>query len=199
MTFSQHPIQNRNNIREVKANILSQRMNVIFEQMKTEMARAQSIQAEQADQCHREGVELNPRDRVWMDTRNISMQGPMKKLDWKDLGPYEISEVISPWAYRLNLPKDLHIYPIQPISHLSKVSEDPLPGQLEPALPPVILDGEEEYEVKRIEDSRLFQHQLQSLVKWKGYDKMSWEPAANVDELKAIDEFHTQQPGKHGS
>jgi hypothetical protein len=28
---------------------------------------------------------------------------------------------------------------------------------------------------------------------------MSWEPAANVDGLKAIDEFHTQQPNKPGS
>jgi hypothetical protein len=28
---------------------------------------------------------------------------------------------------------------------------------------------------------------------------MSWEPAVNVDGLKAIDEFHTQQPGKPGS
>jgi hypothetical protein len=37
MTFSQHPIQNENDIREVNANILSQKMNEIFQQMKTKM------------------------------------------------------------------------------------------------------------------------------------------------------------------
>jgi hypothetical protein len=49
MTFRQHPIQNRNDIMEVNANIFSQKMNEIFEQMKTEMARTQSIKTEQAD------------------------------------------------------------------------------------------------------------------------------------------------------
>jgi hypothetical protein len=99
MTFSQHLIQNGNDIREVNANSLSNKMNEIFKQMKTEMVRAQSIQAEQADKRCREGIELNPGDRVWMDARNISTQRPSKKLDWKHLGPYEILVVISPWAY----------------------------------------------------------------------------------------------------
>jgi hypothetical protein len=199
MTFGQHLIQNGNNIREVNANILSKKMNKIFEQIKPEMARAQSIQAEQADKYRQEGVELKSGDRVWMDARNILTQRPSKKLDWKHLGPYEICKVISPWAYLLNLPKDLHIYPVQPISRLSKVLEDPLPEQLEPAPPPVIVDGEDKYEVEQIEDSRLFRRQLQYLVKWKGYNETSWEPAANVDELKAIDEFDTLQSGKPGS
>jgi hypothetical protein len=134
-----------------------------------------------------------------MDARNLSTQRPSKKLDWKHLGPYEISEVISPWAYHLKLPKDLHIHPVQPISCLSKVSEDPLPRQIELPPPPVIVEGEKEYEVERVDDSRLFRHQLQYLVKWKGYDERSWEPATNVDGLQAINSFHTEQPGKPGS
>jgi hypothetical protein len=144
-------------------------------------------------------MELNPRGRVWMDARNILMQRPSKTLDWKYLGPYEISEVISPWAYRLNLPKDLHIHPVQPISCLSKVSEDALPRQIKPAPPPVIVNGKEEYEVEHIKDSRLFQCLLQYLVKQKGSDEKSREPASNVDGLQGIDIFHIEQPGKPGS
>jgi hypothetical protein len=117
-------------------------------------------------------------------------------LDWKHLGPYEILVVISPWAYWLNLPKNHHIHPVQPISRLNKVLDDPLPGQLELAPPPVIVQGEEEFEVERMEDSPVFRWQLQYLVKWKGYDEISWEPATNMDGLKAINEFHAQQPGK---
>jgi hypothetical protein len=60
----------------------------------------------------------------------------------------------------------------------------------------VIVEREEEYEVEQVDDSRLSRKQLQYLMKWRGYDERSSEPAANVDELKAIDDFHTQQRGK---
>jgi hypothetical protein len=63
----------------------------------------------------------------------------------------------------------------------------------------VIVDGEGEYEVKRIEDSRMFKRQLQYLVMWKGYDEWSWEPAPNVDRMQAINIFHSEQPTKHTS
>src|ERR1700731_3431041 len=175
ITFGQHPIQNANDIREVNANTFTQKMNEVFQCMRAEMTRAQAIQAEQADKHRREGVTLTVGDRVWMDARNITTQRPSKKLDWKRLGPYEVVEVISPWAYRLQLPKDLHIHPVQPISRLSKVAEDPLSEPIEAPPPPVIVDGEEEYEVEWIEDSQVYRRQLQYLVKWKGYNENSWE------------------------
>jgi hypothetical protein len=37
------------------------------------------------------------------------------------------------------------------------------------------------------------------LVKWRGYDECSLEPAVDMDRLKAIDQFHTEQPGELGS
>jgi hypothetical protein len=129
--FQSPPVQNGNDISEANSNTLSQNMNEIFEQMKTEMSRAQSIQVEQAEKCHWKGVKLKVGARVWMDTRNILTQRPRRKLDWKHLGPYKVSEVVSLWAYQLNLPKNLHIHPVQSIVHLGKVSEDPLPGQVE--------------------------------------------------------------------
>jgi hypothetical protein len=96
----------------------------------------------------------------------------------------------------LNLPKDLHIHPVQPISGLSKLSDDPLPGQVEPAPPPIIVNGEEEYEEECIENSRIFRRQLQYMDQWKGYDEPRWEPASNIDGLQAIDFFHRERPGK---
>jgi hypothetical protein len=98
----------------------------IFEQIKTERSQIQTFQAEQADKHWWKGIEMIVGDRAWIDARNISTKTQSKRLDWKYLGPQEISEVISPWAYPLNLPKDLHIHPVQPISHLNNVSEDPL-------------------------------------------------------------------------
>jgi hypothetical protein len=77
--------------------------------------------------------------------------------------------------------------------------KDPLPEQVKPAPPPLIVNGEEEYEVECIEDSRVFRCQLQYLVKWKSYNEKSWELAVNVDGLQAIDIFHAEHPGKHVS
>ena len=84
---------------------------------------------------------------------------------------------------------DIHICPVQHISYLTKVSEDQLPGQEE--LPPlsVILDSQEEDEVERIEDSRIFNHQLQYIVNWEGYYNQSWETVSNVDGHKPLISF----------
>jgi hypothetical protein len=57
-------------------------------------------------------------------------------------------------------------------------------------------NGKDVYEVEHIADSRLVRCQLQYLVKWKGYDEKSWEPAVNVDRLQVIDIFRAEQPGK---
>jgi hypothetical protein len=96
MSFRQHPVQNGNDIREVHANSLSQKMNEIFEQMTMEMLLSQDIHVEQANKHHREGTEMKVGDKVCMDAKNIMTQRPSKKLDWKRIGPYEMMEIISP-------------------------------------------------------------------------------------------------------
>jgi hypothetical protein len=92
----------------------------------------------------------------------------------------------------LELPKDLHTHPVQPILPLFKAAEDRLLRQIQLPLPPVIVNGEEGYEVEHIKDSRIFRRLLQYLVKWKDYDERNWEPAANMHRLQAIDIFHKE-------
>jgi hypothetical protein len=64
----------------------------------------------------------------------------------------------------------------------------------------VEVDGEEEYHVDEILDSREFGRwkKLQYLVKWTGYDQPNWENARDVDGLQAVDRFHALYPGKPG-
>src|SRR6266481_8327921 len=55
----------------------------------------------------------NVRDKVWLSSENIKMTRPMKKLDYKWLGPYAINQVISRSAYRLKLPLSFsQIHPV---------------------------------------------------------------------------------------
>ena len=74
----------------------------------------------------------------------------------------------------------------------------PLDGQWVEPPPPVELDGEEEYQVSSVEDRRMYRCHLQYLIRWTGYDSLTWEQAKFVDELQAEGEFHKRYPMKPG-
>jgi len=75
---------------------------------------------------------------------------------------------------------------------------DSLKGQQLDPPSPVEVDSKEEYQVSSIEDSRMYRNQLQYLIRWTGYDSLTWEPAKFGDGLQAIGEFHQRYPRKPG-
>src|ERR1700730_6277719 len=54
--------------------------------------------------------EYSKGDLVWLDTRNLKMDCPSKKLDNKRAGPFTIEEKVGPAGYRLKLPQAWRIY-----------------------------------------------------------------------------------------
>jgi hypothetical protein len=64
-----------------------------------------------------------------------------------------VKKKVSPYAYELELPRDLRIDPVHHISLLDPVAEDSLSGQEVTPPPPVEVDGDQEYQVERVEDS----------------------------------------------
>jgi hypothetical protein len=85
-------------------------------------------------------------------------------LDWKRLGPYTVKRMVSPYPYELELPVGLKIHPVHHVSLLDPIAGDPLPGQeVTPPLP-VEVEGDQEYQVERVEDFRMYQNQLQYLI-----------------------------------
>jgi hypothetical protein len=135
---------------------------------------------------------------VSLYARHIRTIRPSRKLDWKRLGPYEVKRVVSPYAYELELPVRLKIHPVHHVSLLDPIVDDPLPGQEVTSPPPVEVEGDQEYQVARVEDSRVYRNQLQYLVWWTGYKQMTWEPAKDVNGLQAVDVFHEKYPQKPG-
>jgi len=73
-----------------------------------------------------------------------------------------------------------------------------MPSQQQEPPPPVVIDGEGEYHMEEISDSKIVRRRLKNLVKWTGYDHPDWEPTENVNGLAAVDEFHERYPGKPG-
>ena len=83
------------------------------------------------------------------------------------------------------------------IDRLSPWQGNDVNGKLPPPPEPVEIEGEEEYEVEKILDSRVKGKGLQYLVQWKGYDKgeISWQPARNLEHAKAeVKAFHKKSP-----
>ena len=136
-------------------------------------------------------------DAVWLSTKNIRTQRPARKLDWKNLGPFKISNVVSKYAYRLDLPIGMKIHPVFHVSLLSPVPQDPHPDHVPPPPPPVEVDGEEEYEVEDILDSKKFRNRLKYLVQWIGWNAPTWEYAEYViNANERVADFHRRYPEK---
>jgi len=137
-------------------------------------------------------------DLVWLDTRNWKTQRPSAKLDHLRHGPFKIARKISSHAFQLELHSSMQVHPVFHLSLLEPAAQDPLPGQQQPPPFAVEIDGEQEWFVHSILDSRMYLRRLQYLVKWTGFDHPNWEPAGNINELEAVTRFHEQYTHKPG-
>jgi hypothetical protein len=84
------------------------------------------------------------------------------------------------------------------MSLLEPTANKPYPGQWSD--PPLLveIDGEDEYFIEAILDSRIHRCNLQYLVKWIGYNIPDWELAELHSESEAVDRFHERYPDKPG-
>jgi len=62
-----------------------------------------------------------------------------------------------------------------------------------PPPPPLELDGELEYKVEDVIDSRITRRNLEYLVDWKSYSESEWELAENAQNAaELVHEFHAR-------
>ena len=108
--------------------------------------------------------QYNVGDYVYLNSKNIDLTRPSKKLDWKFYEPYMIRDIVGKQAYCLNLPPAIKIHNVFHVS-LLEPCDLPSDGTAPPLPPPIKVDGEEEYEVEEILDSKTHRGKLQYLVK----------------------------------
>jgi hypothetical protein len=140
---------------------------------------------------------FNKGDQVWLEGTNLRLTHPSAKLAPKRYGPFTITDEISPVVFRLALPGHWAIHNVFHASLLTPYQETLEHGANFLELPPEMTEGEEEYEVERIINSRRYGKgkKLQFLVHWKGYSiaHNSWEDATDVHAPELVKEYYSRK------
>lgn len=188
-----------NMIQREKATVMATKMKEVWDFLQEELTVTQARMEDQANAHRIPAPRYETGDKVWLSTKNIRTKRPSRKLDHKQEGPFTIIRKVGASSYELELPASVRIHPIFHSSLLRLDTNDPLPGQVLPPPPPVEVDGEPEWEVEQILDSRRHYGRLQYKAKWVGYDMIDrqWYDAEffeNAQEL--VQAFHIRYPDK---
>jgi hypothetical protein len=88
--------------------------------------------------------------RVWLEAKNLSLPYRSVKLAPRCHGPFQITQVISPVAYKLRLPPQWTIHPVFHASLLTPFIETKEHSKNYSRPPPELIEGGEQYEVETI-------------------------------------------------
>ena len=133
---------------------------------------------------------------------------PSKKLAEKFLGPFEILAHPGTHSITLRLPDSMRaVHPVFHVSMLEPTSPNTIPNRIQPPPPPVIIDGEPEFEISEVLDTKIDNRRkackLLYLVRWAGYEgtdeETSWILATELDHAsELVRDFHKSYPAKPG-
>jgi len=191
------PGQRRSHVESV--NEFKDRMKDALEEAKAALVRSKDDMARYYDRNRTRAPDYQLGDMVYLDASDIQTTRPSHKLSHRCLGPFKVVKKVGNGAYRLELPPSMsRLHPVFNVVKLLPAPPDPIPGRrtAPPPLPEVV-NGEEEWIVEEILDTKMMNRKLRYLVKWEGYgvEHNSWEPWDNVHAPELIAEFYQKHPG----
>ena len=173
------------------------------------------VHIQQAQQRYKRGADnrrIPPPDfqvgqKVYVKAQYFRTTRPSKKLAEKNFGPYEIIAKPGSLSYTLRLPQALRaVHPVFHVVMLETAPTSNIPNRTNDPPPPVEIEGEVEFEIAEILDTKLDRRRrckLQYLVRWSGYEgtdeETSWitaEELSHAQEL--VQDFHNAYPHKPG-
>ena len=86
-----------------------------------------------------------------------------EKLMERFVGPYKVKGIVSSNAIELELPKSIKIHPVVNVSRV-RLYKPQVEGQKKTLPKPVIIEGEEEFEVEKILNKRMVRGKNKFLV-----------------------------------
>ena len=94
-------------------------------------------------------------------------------------------------------PKSIKIHPVVNVSRV-RLYKLQVKGQKKTLPKPVIIKGEEEFEVEKILNKRMVRGKEKFLVRWKGYtaEEDTWENKKNLENAKELVEEFEREYGE---
>ena len=171
-----------------------EKMKKIQEEAKAALKKAQEDMRKYANRKRSDVNEYKVGDLVMLSTKDLKYQmvgRRTEKLTERFVGPYKVREIISLNVVKLELPSTVKIHPVVNVSRIRRYVGQ-VEGQKKERPAPVIIKGEEEWEVEHILNKRKVRGKDKYLVRWKGFMAESdiWEGRENLGNAKeAIKEF----------
>jgi RNase H-like domain found in reverse transcriptase/Reverse transcriptase (RNA-dependent DNA polymerase)/Integrase zinc binding domain/Chromo (CHRromatin Organisation MOdifier) domain len=204
-TITVHP---ERDLTSALARDLSVNLDELHAELRTQIAAAQTQYQSPADRLRLPAPEFKIGENAFVKAEFFKTTRPSKKLSEKNLGPYEIIARPGTHSVTLRLPQSMRaIHPVFHVSQLEPATPNPIPNRVQSPPPPVEVDGELEFEISEILDSKYNRRrrdcQLVYLVRWSGYENTPEETDWLVaDELKnapdLVDHFHAEHPTRPG-
>jgi hypothetical protein len=177
--------------------------------LKLQIADAQKRYTESANARRAAPPPLGIGDEVLVSAEHIRTTQPTRKLAARYLGPFKIIAQPSAQSYTIQLPDYLRaVHPVFHVSQLEPHPPDEFPGRKQDPPEPVVVDGETEYEIAEVVDSKLDRRfrtcPLRYTVRWLGYEGTDEEfsllaasELAHAPEL--VRDYHAAHPNKPGN
>ena len=129
-----------------------EKMKKIQKETKAVLSKAREEMKKYVDKKRAEVNNYKVEDLVMLSTKDLKYQmvgRRTEKLTERFVGPYKIKKIISLNAVKLELPRTVKIHPVVNISRIQRYVGQ-VEGQRKEQPAPVIIEREEEWEVKRI-------------------------------------------------
>ena len=128
----------------------------LHQYLRGEMANAQLRYQGLADAKRTLALDFKVGDQVYVKAKYFWSTRPSKKLSEKNLGPYNIIEQVGSLSFTLRLPDSMcAVHPIFHVSQLEPAIPNTIPDRIQPPPPPVEVDGEPEFKISEILDSKV--------------------------------------------
>jgi len=152
-----------------------EKMKEIQEEVKAVLKKAQDDIKQYADRKRLNADKYKVGDLVMLSTKDLKYQmvgRRTEKLTERFVGPYKIKEIVSSNVIKLKLSSTVRIHPVVNVSRVRRYVGQ-VEGQKKEQPAPVIIEGEEEWEVEQILNKRKVRGKDKYLVQWKGFTAKS--------------------------
>ena len=180
----------------------------LHQYLREEMTAAQKRYQGPADARRSPAPNFKVGNLVYVKAKYFRSTRLTKKLSEKNLSPYPIIAQVGTLSFTIRLPNSMHaVHPVFHVSQLEPATPNTILNWSQPPPPPIEVDGEPEYKITEILDSKLDRRRRQCpllyLVRWAGYEgtdeETSWLVATKLGHATdLLTDYHRAYPAKPG-